>query len=317
MTLETAGAFCLAVAVAWGAAAGNEEETRAALEDLLSTRYCGTAAMDGMGISTAILGQSPIHGGGFFHVPEEEWRPMLLDMAAEELESRKRDLADAVAETRHWRALGEIRDNSDDEGTHRLWTIHTQLVAGTEKLSSMVVCLRHARGGAREVLDMLERVAKECPPEFDIFTDVNSAIVDKACRDGESGRCADLGRWYRNQFGVGSEQEWNLVCRFARSGLPSLVDETERASGFRYLLEYGDTLGTDESAQYYDDLAAVFVPGWTGSLQRKHLAERVEKQNAETNTMSSHAASELAAKDSELTDLRQVYGDWTKEKAEE
>ena len=155
------------------------------------------------------------------------------------------------------------------------------------------------------------------PPEFDIFTDVNSAIVDKACRDGESGRCADLGRWYREQFGVGSEQEWNLACRFARSGLPTLVDETERASGFRYLLEYGDTLGTDEFAQYFDGLAVDFVPGWTGSLQRKHLAERVENHSEGTNPMSFRAASELAAKDSELTDLRQVYGDWTKEKAEE
>lgn len=80
----------------------------------------------------------------------------------------------------------------------------------------------------------------------------------------------------------------------------------------------------------------VGISGWKGSLQRKRLAARFRDEPARGGVLSldvetgewvrseptqrdidqmlwSRAAAELAADESELTDLREVYGDWTKE----
>ena len=314
-------------------------EIREALEALLDTRYCGQAMLDGMGPDTAIHGRSPISGDRMFDLSEDEWLPVLLEMTGEELESRKRNLAETVAEIRHWEALGEKRDNSDDEGTRQLWEAHERICAGRARLESMVVVLRQASGSTEQVLRMLERVGKECPPEFDLVRNVNEAMADKACRDGEFRRCLNLGRWYREQYGPGCEEEWGLCKAFSLYGLPALDSEADRLAGYRYLLEFGETLNDAVFARGFDQLAQDVLPGWIGSVQRRRLAERfadepiprfrywdAERQESVEGEiiksrlplmLNRQAAAELAAKESELTDLRNVYGNWTKEKTHE
>lgn len=213
-------------------AAGMERgEIHEAIEALLDTHYCGQAMLAGMGPDTAIHGRSPISGDRMFDIPEDEWLPVLLEMTGEELEFRKRNLAETVAEIRHWEAAGEKRDNSDDEGTRRLWEAHDRICAERVRLESMVVALRQASGSTEQVLTMLERVGKECPPEFDLVRNVNDAMADKACRDKEFRRCLNLGRWYREHYGPGCEEEWDLCKAFARYGLPSLDSEADRLTG--------------------------------------------------------------------------------------
>ena len=80
-------------------------------------------------------------------------------------------------------------------------------------------------------------------------------------------------------------------------------------------------------------MAAEAIPGWIGSVQRRRLAARFPDEPLprhkffylDTNEivegdiderripqmLNRLAAAELAADESELTDLREVYGDWT------
>lgn len=328
--------FIWGVALFCCAAETQGRTVREALDVLLSTHYCGSAMLEGMGMGTALRGQSPISGDGFFDVPEEEWLPVLLEMVEEEMEFQKHDLAETIQGIRKWEAAGEIRDNSDDEGTRYLWDADKRIVSGRAKLEAMVVCLRNAEGGTEEVLNMLERVAKECPPEFDLIRTVNAAMADKACRDGEFKRCFELGQWYREHYGPGSRAELDICREFVRYGLPSLSKEADREEGYRYLLAFSETLNELVFAKDFDRFAQNAIPGWVGSLQRRRLAARfpdeplprVRYYNINTKEsvdggvneamvplmLNRQAAAELAAEESDLTDLRQVYGDWAEER---
>jgi hypothetical protein len=309
---------------------------REALDVLLATEYCWTAAMDGMGLESALRGRTPVSDDGVFDVPEEEWLPVLVEMTEEELEACKRDTAEDIAGIRRWEAAGERRDNSDDEGTRYLWAADRRVKSRRHKLMKMVVCLQYAEGGTEQVLDILERVGLESPPEFDLSLRVAISMVNKACRDGEYTKCLELGRRYRKLNGPGSKQELNLACEFGEYGIPKLLVKRAKDEGIRYLLEFGETVGNVEQAKVFDRVAKDSIPGWVGSVQRRRLATRfpdeplpcvhycLDGQQVEEIIesmvplmLNRQAAAELAAQESELTDLRQVYGDWTKEKAEE
>ena len=303
---------------------GGADEVRELLEALLATRYCGDAMLDGLGADTAIRGQSPISGNRAFNVPEEEWVPVLLEMTEEELKSLSRRLEGTLVEMHRLEAAGERRDNSDDEGTRRLWELQERIWRERARLEAMAVYLGHVTSETNRVLETLMRVVQESPRECELYATVNLSLVDKACRDGQPGRCVELGRWYRDQFGNGSYEEWELCKEFAYHGLPLLPTDAARREGFRYVTEFGGTLADGQIGGWFDHAAQDTLPGWAGSLQRRQLAERclASAEWAETPGNSEEqvqsvcpwAAAELAAEEGELVDLRKVFGDWGEEK---
>ena len=305
--------------------ARTSDEVRNLLETLLNTHYCGDVLLDGLaGANMAIKGQIPISGNRTFDLPEAEWLPMLKEMAKEEIVSLNSRLADTLAEMRSLEAAGKRRDNSNDEGSSRLWNLQERIWSERARLESMAIYLRYATIETNQVLDLLENIEKECPRECGLYVAVNMSLVDKACRDGQSWRCAELGSWYRENYGHGGHEEWELFNAFARYGLPQLRSDEDRQKGMKYLAEDGDSLSDPKRAGWFDQLALEFLPSWTRSLQRRQLAERclMSAESGETSETPTErvqricpwAAAELAADESDLTDLREVYGDWTNEK---
>lgn len=306
---------------------------REALDVLLATEYCGTATFEGVDISSALRGETPVSDDGIFDVQEEEWLPVLLGMAEEELEGCKRDTAEDVAGIRRWEAAGEQRDNSNDEGTRYLWDAYKRVKSRCHKLMKIVVCLQYAEGGTEQVLDILERIGLESPPEYDLSLRVAVSMVKKACRDGQYVRCVDLGRRYRKLYGPGCREEWKLCRELCYLGLPMLDAESARWECYRYMLEVGESQNSLPLARGFDEMAEEVIPGWVGSVQRRRLAARfpdepmphhqffhpvtgeiVDGEIDERRVpqmLNRRAAEELAADESKLTDLREVYGDWT------
>ena len=321
-----------AMALICCAVATQGRTVREALDVLLATEYCGTATSEGMGLSSAIRGESPVSDDGVFDVPEEEWLPVLLEMAGEELEACKRDTAADIAEIRRLEATSELRGNSDDERTRNLWKALRRVEGRGYKLMKMVSCLKSAEGGTEQVLDMLERIGLESPPELRIATAVSISMVNKAFRDGQFARCLEFGRRCREIHGPDNDQEGWISFALGTFGLPTLSQESDRQVCYRYLLEYSETIGNIYRARTFDGMARRMIPGWVGSVQRRRLASRFPdeplscvrychngqqvEEIMEPFMLNRQAEAELAAKESDLTDLREVYGDWT-QKAEE
>lgn len=313
--------------------AGTQGRTvREALDVLLATEYCGTATSEGMGLSSAIRGESPVSDDGVFDVPEEEWLPVLLEMAGEELEACKRDTAADIAEIRCLEATSELRGNSDDERTRYLWKALRRVEGRGYKLMKMVSCLKSAEGGTEQVLDMLERIGLESPPELRIATAVSISMVNKTFRDGQFARCLEFGRRCREIHGPDNDQEGWISFALGTFGLPTLSQESDRQVCYRYLLEYSETIGNIYRARTFDGMAQRMIPGWVGSVQRRRLAARFPNEpnpldlvkdieginlSAWPPMLKDSAAAELAADESELTDLREVYGDWTQKEEKE
>ena len=164
-----------------GVARSQARDVREALDALLSTEYCATATMNGMDLSTALRGQSPVSGGGYFDVDESDWVPVLLEMAGEELEECIRDTANDIDEIRRLKSLGEVQDNSEEDMCLR--AAYKRVRARRQKLMKIPGCLQGVEGKTKEILATLERVGLESPPEFDMALWVNVAMVDKACRE--------------------------------------------------------------------------------------------------------------------------------------
>ena len=313
--------------------AGAQARTvREALDVLLATEYCRTATSEGMGLSSAIRGESPVSDDGVFDVPEEEWLPVLLEMAGEELEACKRDTAADIAEIRRLEATSELRGNSDDERTRNLWKALRRVEGRGYKLMKMVSCLKSAEGGTEQVLDMLERIGLESPPELRIAKAVSISMVNKTFRDGQFARCLEFGRRCRELHGPDSDQEWWICFELGTFGVPTLNEESDRRACYRYMLEFAETIGNIYNARPFDSMAQRMLPGWVGSVQRRRLAARFPNEpnpldlvkdieginlSAWPPMLKDSAAAELAADESELTDLREVYGDWTQKEEKE
>ena len=327
------------MAVLIGTLTTHARTVREALDALLETQYCPTATADGMDLGTAIRGETIISGGGRFDVPASEWGPVLLEMAREELEACTRDTAEDVAEIRRWAAAGRILNAVDDEENRLLWDAHMRVKDRCRKLVNIACCLRFVEGLTDDTLDLLERIGLESPPESRVAFWVSISMMRKACRDGQVVRCFELAREYRKLYGANSEEEWKMFKEFVHFGLPEIKADSDYRLGYRYMLDYAESLSNANTARNFDEAAAEVLPGWVGSLQRKRLAERFrdvpargsvykiynletgEKVLAEPTQRDidrmiwSRAAQELATDDAELTDLRKVYGNWTKEDA--
>lgn len=153
-------------------------------------------------------------------------------------------------------------------------------------------------------------------------------------------RCVALGRWMAERRGV----ESRLLCQYRRvlltKGLAQCKGEESYAALARHALQLVEEYQDANNCRMFDKQAVEGgLKGWVGSMQRRQLAARFPDEpiprfqyfDATKQEMvygeaiesllpfmlNRRAASELAAGEDELTDLKQVYGDWTKDRTDE
>lgn len=333
--MDLKSGFVWALALFACVAGAQGRTVREALDALLRTEYCGTAGLDGIGLSTAIHGETPLAGGGLFKVQEEEWRPVLIEIANDELDAYKRYVADRAAKNQD--GVPEATFDVVGYGQFTESEVRSRALCGRLRAIAMVSLF--AEGGTEQLLDMLERIALEAPEESFGNYHVSNAFVKKASQIGQFSRCLELGRKCRAVHGPGGDDtmEWYLFRHFVDIALPLVDTDAERAKCFRYILGFSETLTNLFLSREFDEWAADSMPGWVGSIQRRRLAARFPDESIPRRTgydfnthqtvdlgidettlprmLKNRAAAELAADESELTDLREVYGDWAKEDA--
>ena len=306
----------LGVAVGFGAETQGRT-VREALEVLLATEYCGTAISDGVGIT--VNGKAHVKGEGGVALSEEEWGPVLLEMAKEEMEQY-------LAVTR----LG-TPSVMPGQGASNPFPV---------RLSRMMALMQTMTTCKEEALEIIERIALECPHSEGLGIAAMLAWMRLTLSDGEVDRCLQLASKFREKFGEGSGAEWELCCLLVFPGLGWCDSLKTKARLTNWLLTMVEECEDYSRCNRFDREAAARLYGWVGSVQRKRLAERFRNEpprgrfvewNEESgkwertppteedaaDMLASRAAAELAADESELTDLREVYGDWTTEKAGE
>ncbi len=311
---------------------GRGAEVREALNQILDTDYCGESALAGVTQRAALQGEAPSEGGSFRKFAEEDWLPVLLDMANEEF--------GRLAKGGN---LGSRRD------TDRLW--------------HMIALLGAAQDNVAPALDFIHKMAVQATPgwESGFFLFASAVWIDLTIEKEGAAKCLELSRLFDVSCGSYSWAWWIYFDTLgACDAFARCPTDQDLAILSRFVMEAADQCRSAELASQLDALAAgeshfhlaptdsdpfalgapmMGVPGWKGSLQRKRLAERFrdvpargsvykiynletgEKVLAEPTQRDidrmiwARAAKELATDDAELTDLRKVYGDWTKEDA--
>ena len=333
------GLLCLVLALA-GMARGeaSEEETRTILNDVLDTEYCGTAVQNGLGVNTAIRGLSPVPERGFVCIEEADWGPVLLELAAAELERCKMATAEALPEYR--KAMEAFADGKglkmtrDEQNRASEAAFGPRVAIQTEsrKLHKILALMMNMQEEHESVLQMIEHIALESPVEFNIYRVANEAWLRQLLKDGDSERFLELAKGYRAKNGKGSAEEIDFCQRATEWWLPASTTEKDYAVLARYVLSAMDGCGDYPQCSGFDRVATLHLRGWAGSLQRRRMAERfldwqpfrrshvnketgVEEYEEPTpeevaNLLRTRAAAELAAEEKDLTDLRTVYGEW-------
>jgi len=302
--------------LAWaGNAISRDDNIRQILVDVLSTEYCGTAISDGLGIDTAMNGQSPVPGHGFVKLTEEEWGPVLLEMARAEVDqyitaSQKRPSSTASQQN---------TANAD-----------------TVRLSRMMALMQTMTHHQEESLEIIERIALECPQTGGLVKNAMLAWMRSTLPNGQVERCLQLASEFRRQRGENSDTEWEFCCLLLHPGLEWCDSQKSKASVSEWLLEKVEQCEDYARCRRFEGEAAAHMEGWIGSLQRKRLAERFKDEpargsfvewNAQTgkwertpptasdiaDMLSSRASAELVADESSLTDLKKTYKAETQE----
>jgi hypothetical protein len=312
---------------------GRGPEMREMLERILDTEYCGDAMMEGVTQAAALRGEAPVGGVGFVRLDEEDWPVVLVEMAEEEFARLLQEgRLHSVAEVGRLWSMIELLDTTSGNATPILCFFRKMAEQATPKWESVLfmalgyawIDLTIEKEGAAKSLELARIFEASCGAD------------SMPCRIflQQLGRCDAFGR-------CKTPGDLAVLSRFVleRAERCPLEDEARAidsvASGEAYCHH---AEGNPDPLAFGEPHMG--VPGWKGSLQRKRLAERFKDEPAkpgiyriDPNTgervaipirqrdidrmIWSRAASELATEDSELTDLRQVYGDWTKEKAEE
>ena len=326
------GLLCLVLVLA-GMARGeaSDEETRAILNEVLEIEYCGSS---GFGVGTAIRGHSPVPGQGFVRLEEAEWGPVLVKMAGEELDRCKAATPEIMA--MYHKAQEPFADGKGlkmsfeerDAASGPVIQARRKLEAETRKLHKMLFLMGQMEVERDGVVRMIGRFALECPPEYGLNGNANGAWIRQTMKDGNVEKCLELGKRYRAEKGKGSGEEIDYCCQVAAEVLPACTSE-EYGRVARYVLETMEECGDYGQCLRFDDVAAERLRGWVGSLQRRRMAARFldwrpQRYNPETGAfvqadptpeelsrmLTTRAAAELAADEKDLTDLREVYGEW-------
>lgn len=312
-------------------------ETRAFLDSVLSTEYCGHAIANGAGVITAVRGDSPVEGRGFVRLPESAWGSVLLSMAEEELDRCKRAIEEPVGKMREENRIlaeGRKQDMPEEEQVRHAAArreAETRVREESERLGKMLSLMGEMQGEREAVLRTIERIALECPPETGLHWNANRAWIVQTMKTGNVETCLRLAKGYRARTGEPGEAEIDFALRFAEEALAERTPEEEYTLAVRYLLNVFDGHGTYEQCSRFDQIAALGLRGWVGSRERRRMAERFldkppyrhrfrDKRTGEeryeptpaciAGMLRSRAAMELASEEKDLTDLREVYGKW-------
>ncbi len=312
---------------------GRGAEMREALSRILAPQYCAEAVMEGMTSAAAVRGEIPIEGFGCVRLDEEDWPVVLLEMANEEFTRHSKEgTLNSAAASDQLSSMVALLGKAPGDGTPILEFIAKLASQSPPELRSLFfsyacgawINLTIEKQGAEKCLE-LSRILEEAHgrrswPRW-IFLD-NLGAYDAFARCPAEDDLAMLARYV---------MESADLCQDA--GRARTIDVL--ASGEAYFHE-------DPMDPYAFGPPMMGVPGWKGSLQRKRLAERFRdvpavgrvlgSYNVDTGEMVpevlveptqqdidrmiwARAAKELATDDAELTDLREVYGDWSREDA--
>lgn len=291
-----------AATIAWaGSAICFGEDVRRVLESVLSTEYCGDAIVAGVTQANALRGNAPIDSAGFVRVDEEDWPVVLGEMALEEFR----------------RQQGEA-------------DLHNMAKIG--RLLNMIVLLGRANGNPDPAFSALLAMAEKSDSRWDatFFRALSCAWINLSLDGGGASKILELGKFFVSRQGVDSPEFWcfvdalDLCDAFARC-----PTEDSRAEIARFMCKASERCEKRETAFFIDRSAAgghYYYPsdddplafgkpktglaGWKGSVQRRRLAARFESGEDDGGPLHDRVSAELSAKESELTDLKQVYGDW-------
>ena len=272
-------------------------------------------------------------------VTESEWIEATTTLVEEELTRwTDGDLAGSVSMLRQLRPLckGHADEPVRNKARHQSEELEYSLREEGRRLRRFVILLRNAVHPNEAALCVVARIVREVPRESKAVETACSAWVHLALMSKEKSRFAELGNWVLCSLGPDSPELLCICHALWKEGLSPINPRQEQVVEVsRWLLSIAEQFQKASSAEDFDLCAAGEVyydksvmrtdasrlpglAGWLGSLQRKHLAERFSFSELEDSSrLDLRAASELATEDSELTDLRQVYGDWTKEKTED
>lgn len=283
-------------------------------------------------------GWTPTHALESREILESEWRPAAIVLADEELNRwRNGDYAQEVFLMHHLRTLAyNSHDASEnEERLKRAAELEQSLLVAGLRLRRLTALIGATGDNREEALRTLFYIAREAPEESKAPGTARSAWVRLALASEDPVRFKELGDWILETSGSDSSQFIDFCHALWKAGLPPINSHEETVKEVsRWLLSAAEQFKNPASAEDFDRCAngeAFFdrpamspdarrlpgLKGWEGSLQRKHLAERFSSPDALPGTrFQARVAAELAADESELTDLREVYGDWA-QKAEE
>ena len=303
---------------------GRGEGMRAMLEHILDTEYCGDAMLEGVTQAAALRGEAPVDGVGFVRLAEEDWPAVLAEMTEEEVRCMLQEgKMKSGAEVRHLcnmiSLLGSTKENVDE-----VLQLLRQMAGQTtpewdslllRALSCAWIHLTLERIGAQKALE-LGRYWGDArgvdSRELKVFVySLGICNAFEECKTDEDR--AEMARF----MGEMSER-----CTTGDTAL--VIDKISAGGEF-----FHPNPVSDDSSAFGPPYAG--APGWIGSLQRRRMAERFLdwrpprfRRDQETgnlvaapptpqdvqNMLAARAATELAADEKDLTDLREVYGAW-------
>lgn len=286
----------------------NEEEMKAVLNRVVATEYCGDAIVAGVTQANALRGNAPVDGAGFVRGGEEDWPVVLGEMALEEFRRLQRE--------------GDLHD-----------------MAQIGRLLNMIVLLGRAKGNPEPAFSALLAMAEKSDSGWDatFFRSLDCAWINLSLAGEGASKALELGKFFVSRQGVDSHEFWWFADALDQcDAFARCPTEGGRAEIARFFCEASERCEKPETAFFIDRSAAgghyyypadddpvaagkpkTGVAGWKDSLQRRRLAERFEGVGENGGPLHGRVSVELAAEESELTDLKQVYGDWGKEMSDE
>ena len=306
-----------------------EDHIRDFLEKVMGTQYCGDAMAAGLGLESALKGKSPIDGLGFATVEEDEWFPVALCMGREDLATLCELHGKAVAsEAKTGTTDKAIRESIDLTFGH------------LEKVVRLIgISENHADGAVDFLEDVFRtRMAGLQGNPVDRLGNYITGFwghwVRQSDLETEAGveRCLKVAREYAGEYGFGSQGNFAFCANWLENGAKRCRPKAGYDAAARHVLASMEHFGAHGQCYILDrDALEGGLAGWEGSLQRRRMAERFinleppkvprwdEKRQQEVLVpyeeawalmLPRRAAAELAADEKDLTDLREVYGEW-------
>ena len=310
---------------------GRGAEMREALNQILDTDYCGESTLVGITQGAALHGEAPIPDVGFRKLAEEDWLHVLLEMANEEFDRLKEE--------------GKLDFPGRDTG--RLTKMVALLGTTQGDAAPVLDFIRKMAEQSRPewAPDCFEAASCDW---IDLTIEKEGAtkcLELVRMLEASSGKYSALWFAYFSMLGAcdtfarcPTSEDLAILARFIMEAA-DLSQNHVQARTIDVTAAGEAHFHADPEDPYAFGPPMMGVPGWKGSLQRKRLAERFRdvpavgrvlgSYNVDTGEMVpevlveptqrdidrmiwARAAKELATDDAELTDLREVYGDWTK-----